>query len=51
MAGICVIGVEVNARTQRRLLGAEIVTLAAFAAAALFRVYTVMPATLRSPPS
>src|SRR5262249_36968738 len=37
MTGICVIGVEVNARTQRYLLGAEIATLAAIA---LFRVYT-----------
>src|SRR5215510_1879547 len=40
MTGICVIGVEVNARTQRYLLGAEVVTLAAFAAIALVRVYT-----------
>src|SRR5215208_2865182 len=31
MTVICVIGIEVNARTQRWLLAAEIVTLAAFA--------------------
>src|SRR3954471_24947298 len=39
MTGVCVIGVEVNARTQRWLLAAEVVTLAAFAAVALVRVY------------
>jgi amino acid transporter len=39
MTLICVIGVEVNARTQRWLLGAEIVTLAAFAVVALVRVF------------
>jgi amino acid transporter len=39
MTAICVVGVEVNARTQRWLLGAEIVTLAAFAAVALVRVF------------
>ncbi len=39
MTAICVIGVEVNARTQRWLLAAEIVTLAAFAIVALVRVY------------
>src|SRR4051812_46615903 len=39
MTVVCVIGVEVNARTQRWLLGAEIVTLAAFAAVALVRVF------------
>src|SRR5262249_42952730 len=39
MTAICVIGVEVNARTQRWLLAAEIATLAAFAAVALVRVY------------
>ena len=36
---ICVIGIEVNARTQRWLLAAEIVTLAAFAGVALVRVW------------
>jgi amino acid transporter len=40
MTVICVIGIEVNARTQRWLLTAEIVTLAAFAAVALVRVWT-----------
>jgi amino acid transporter len=39
MTVVCVIGVEVNARTQRWLLGAEIVTLAAFAVVALTRVF------------
>jgi amino acid transporter len=39
MTAVCVIGVEVNARTQRWLLTAEIVTLAAFAVVALVRVY------------
>jgi amino acid transporter len=39
MTVICVVGVEVNARTQRWLLGAEIVTLAAFAVVALVRVF------------
>src|SRR6201991_1860141 len=38
MTAVCVIGVEVNARTQRWLLAAEIVTLAAFAVVALARV-------------
>jgi amino acid transporter len=39
MTAICVIGIEVNARTQRWLLAAEIVTLGAFAAVALVRVW------------
>jgi amino acid transporter len=39
MAAICVIGIELNARTQIFLLGCEIVTLAIFAAVALGRVY------------
>jgi amino acid transporter len=39
MTVVCVIGIEVNARTQRWLLGAEIVTLGAFAAVALIRVW------------
>jgi amino acid transporter len=39
MTWICVIGIELNARTQRFLLGAEIVTLALFAVVALVRVY------------
>jgi amino acid transporter len=40
MTVVCVIGIEVNARTQRWLLTAEIATLAAFAAVALVRVWT-----------
>ena len=40
MTVICVIGIEVNARTQRWLLTAEIATLAAFAVVALVRVWT-----------
>lgn len=40
MTVVCVIGIEVNARTQRWLLTAEIATLAAFAAVALIRVWT-----------
>jgi amino acid transporter len=39
MTFVCVIGIEVNARTQRWLLTAEIVTLAAFALIALVRVF------------
>jgi amino acid transporter len=39
MTIICVIGIEVNARTQRWLLTAEIATLAVFAAVALVRVW------------
>jgi amino acid transporter len=39
MTIVCVIGIEVNARTQRWLLAAELVTLAAFAAVALTRVW------------
>src|SRR5690349_3061690 len=39
MTVVCVIGIEVNARTQRWLLGAEIVTLGAFALIALARVW------------
>src|SRR3954452_11632911 len=40
MTVVCVIGIEVNARTQRWLLGAEIVTLGIFAVVALVRVAT-----------
>jgi amino acid transporter len=39
MTVICVIGIEVNARTQRWLLAAEIATLAVFAVVALVRVW------------
>jgi amino acid transporter len=38
MTFICVIGIELNARTQRWLLGAEVLTLAAFAVVALIKV-------------
>jgi amino acid transporter len=40
MTAVCVIGIELNARTQRWLLTAEVVTLAIFAIVALFRVWT-----------
>ena len=39
MATICYIGIELSARTQIFLLGAEIATLALFAVVALVRVY------------
>jgi amino acid transporter len=44
MTWICVIGIELNAKTQRWLLAAEIVTLAAFAIVALIRVFAEDPA-------
>ena len=40
MTAICVYGIELSARTQVGLLGAEIVTLALFAIVALVKVYT-----------
>ena len=40
MTAICVIGIELSARTQVGLLGAEIVTLALFAVVALVKVAT-----------
>ncbi|HZO35290.1 MAG TPA: APC family permease [Solirubrobacteraceae bacterium] len=40
MTWVCVIGIELNAKTQRWLLTAEIVTLATFAIVALIRVWT-----------
>ncbi len=39
MTWICVIGIELSARTQVALLGAEILTLALFAVVALVKVY------------
>lgn len=39
MTAICVIGIELSARTQVGLLGAEIITLALFAIIALIKVY------------
>lgn len=43
MTAICVIGIELNARTQKFLLTAELVTLGAFALVALARVYLDAP--------
>ena len=40
MTVICVIGIELSARTQIGLLGAEILTLALFAVVALVKVYS-----------
>ena len=40
MTWICYIGIEVSARIQWGLLGAEIVTLLAFAVVAFYKVYT-----------
>ena len=40
MTAICVYGIELSARTQVGLLGAEIVTLALFAVVALYKVYS-----------
>ena len=39
MTAICVIGIELSARTQVGLLGAEVITLALFAFIALYKVY------------
>ncbi len=41
MTLICYVGIEVSAKTQWYLLGAELVTLLLFAAVALFKVYTM----------
>jgi amino acid transporter len=43
MTAICVIGIELSARTQVVLLGTEMVTLMMFAAVALFKVYARHP--------
>ena len=40
MTAICVYGIELSARTQVGLLGAEIITLALFAVVALVKVYS-----------
>src|SRR5207247_2106114 len=40
MTAICYIGIELSARTQVFLLGAELVTLALFAVVALVKVYS-----------
>jgi amino acid transporter len=50
MALICLIGIELSARTQWVLLGAELLTLLIFSAVALARVYT-SPAGRASRPS
>jgi len=39
MTAICALGTELSARTQRYLLTAEVLTLAAFAVVALVKVY------------
>src|ERR671933_731662 len=44
MTWICVIGIELNAKTQRWLLTAEVVTLAIFAVVAVVKVYANHPA-------
>jgi amino acid transporter len=44
MTWICVIGIELNAKTQRWLLTAEILTLAVFAVVAIVKVYANSPA-------
>ncbi len=44
MTWICVVGIELSARTQVGLLGAEIFTLALFAVFAIVKVYTGDPA-------
>jgi amino acid transporter len=48
MTYVCVIGIELNAKTQQWLLTAEVVTLAIFAAVALIRVFagTAPPASI-----
>jgi amino acid transporter len=40
MTAICYIGIELSARTQVGLLGAEVITLAVFAVVALVKVYS-----------
>jgi amino acid transporter len=44
MTWICVIGIELNAKTQRWLLTAEVVTLGVFAVVAIVKVYGSSPA-------
>ncbi|MFL5845543.1 MAG: APC family permease [Solirubrobacteraceae bacterium] len=44
MTWVCVIGIELNAKTQRWLLTAEIIALAAFSIVALIRVFAEDPA-------
>src|SRR3954465_5406838 len=49
MTWICVIGIELNAKTQRWLLTAEIVTLTLFAVVAIVKVYVDAPAGSLNP--
>ncbi len=49
MTWICFRGIELSARTQVFLLGAEVVTLAAFAVVALVKVYVSDPADALTP--
>lgn len=49
MTWICYRGIELSARTQVFLLGAEVVTLAAFAVVALVKVYAVDPVDSLTP--
>jgi len=49
MTYICVVGIELNVKTQRALLAAEIVTLLVFAVVALVRVYVDAPAAAIKP--
>ena len=51
MTAICVYGIELSARTQVGLLGAEILTLALFAVVALVKVAAGDPAPPPSRPS
>ena len=51
MTWICVIGIELNAKTQRWLLTAELVTLAVFAVVALVKVYVDSRPARSSPTS
>jgi amino acid transporter len=44
MTWICVIGIELNAKTQTWLLAAEVATLAVFAVVAIVKVYVDSPA-------
>jgi amino acid transporter len=49
MTWICYRGIELSARTQVGLLGAEVITLAAFAVVALVKVYASDPADSLTP--
>ena len=51
MTAICVYGIELSARTQVGLLGAEVLTLALFAIVALVKVYAATRSPARSTPT